>query len=111
MRKFLSILCVLALGGCQSAEERNCPNTRGAKIGAHTISQSFVSQRLRDAESADFSEFRDSNVTWLSHCKFRVESGVRATNAFGAYITKEYSIVVEYLPGEEAFQASEFVMP
>ena len=104
--------CTLFIAACQTDEERNCPDTTGAKIGAFVMSQQFVKQKLRDPKSAEFPSYSDSSVsvTWVSTCKFRVNAQVRATNAFGGYLVTPYAITVEYLPREDAFRASDFSM-
>ena len=109
---FLLFISTLLLSACDGAEERNCPDTEGAKTAAWISSQRFVVRQLNDPDSADFGSYHkaENGVRWISHCKFVVTATFTAKNAFGGSMRATYFIDMEYLPDEETWKGTSLVI-
>lgn len=97
---------VLLLAGCGDPAEDYCGGDGGH--GATVAAQEFVLRRLKSPSTAEFP--RGSHAKQIEGCTHQVRSFVDAQNGFGATVRTQYSMVVEYLPGEEAWVARDLVM-
>jgi RNA polymerase subunit RPABC4/transcription elongation factor Spt4 len=68
------------------------------KLGAYTMAQQFIKERLKSPSTAEFpSEHSDELTTHLGDGKFIVDSYLDAQNSFGAIVRVEYRVKLEHI--------------
>lgn len=79
---------------------------------AYIMSQRFVERELKAPRTAKFPSFHADGVRVrdLNGCRFSVTAYVDAQNSFGAMMRTNYTITMEYLPGEKLWRGEDLRM-
>lgn len=107
MPRYIGVaLCLMLLAGC-GPQELVC-----SESFAYGAAKSIVEKHLASPGSAKFASLgnRAVKVVKIGHCTYRVDSFVDSQNGFGALLRTTFTITVEGVPEDLAWQGSKLKM-
>jgi hypothetical protein len=96
----LSIFVLLALGSSDAGDQSDTPAPAHDEVGAYTICQQFITDRLKAPSTADFPWSASEHTVHLGGGKYTVRAYVDAENSFGAKLRNHFVCTVQHAGGD-----------